>query len=174
MISRRMILPFAAAMVALGADQALAQGAFPAPLPGRTPSAFTGAPQAGFPSNGAAPTEGFSAPWPPGGPSDACKMQFLSLREEAEKRGKMIKAASDRQASPGEACKLIGDYGQAELRMIEYVQSHAATCGIPPHIGEQLKSAHETTDALHKKACKVAQQMRRGAPAGPTGDFPPY
>jgi hypothetical protein len=173
MIIRRMILPLAA-IVALGTNQALAQGAFPAPLPGQTPSASIGTRQAEFPSSSAAPIEGFSAPGPGGFPSDACMLQFLRLRKEAEKRGKMIKAASDRQASPDDACKLIGDYRQAELKMIEYVQSHAASCGIPPHIGEQLKSAHENTDALHKKVCKVAQQMPRSIPAGPTGDFPPY
>jgi hypothetical protein len=39
---------------------------------------------------------------------------FVPLREEAEKRGKMIKAASEQHASPDEACKLIKNFGQAE------------------------------------------------------------
>ena len=43
---------------------------------------------------------------------------FVPLREEAERRGKMIKAASDRKAPPDEACKLIKNFGQAELKMI--------------------------------------------------------
>ena len=45
------------------------------------------------------------------------------MREEAEKRGKLIKAASERHAPPDEACKLIGNFGQAELKMIKYVES---------------------------------------------------
>ena len=40
----------------------------------------------------------------------------LPLRAEAERRGKLIKAASDRHASPVEACKLIKNFGQAESR----------------------------------------------------------
>ena len=49
--------------------------------------------------------------------------EFVPLREEAEKRGKLIKAASERHAPPDEACKLIGNFGQAEIKMIKYVES---------------------------------------------------
>jgi hypothetical protein len=59
---------------------------------------------------------------------------FLPLREEAEKRGKLIKAASDRHATPAEACKLIGNFAQVEIKMIKYVETHAAQCGIPPQV----------------------------------------
>ncbi len=61
---------------------------------------------------------------------------FVPLREEAEKRGKLIKAASERHAPPDEACKLIGNFGQAEIKMIKYVETHSAKCGIPPQISE--------------------------------------
>ena len=67
---------------------------------------------------------------------------FLPLRTEAEKRGKLIKAASDRKASPDEACKLIGSFGQAEVKMIKYVEANADKCGIPAQIAEQLKNGH--------------------------------
>ena len=33
---------------------------------------------------------------------------FVPLRQQAEARGKLIKAASERHAPPEEACKLIG------------------------------------------------------------------
>ena len=59
---------------------------------------------------------------------------FLPLREEAEKRGKLIKAASDRHAAPEEACKLIENFGQAEIKMIKYVEANATKCGIPPQV----------------------------------------
>lgn len=95
---------------------------------------------------------------------------FVPLREEAEKRGKMIKAASDRHASPDEACKLIGSFGQAEIKMIKYVESHAAKCGIPQQIADQLKTGHKNTDAMQKKVCNVAQQQQQQqkGPAGPS------
>ena len=92
---------------------------------------------------------------------------FVPLREEAEKRGKLIKAASERHAPPDEACKLIGNFGQAEIKMIKYVETNAAKCGIPPQISEQLKNGHKNTETMQKKVCTVAQQGQRG-PAGPS------
>lgn len=180
------MVPITAAMVTMGAAGAHAQG-FPAPLPGQTapdpafppvngsaPVASVGvAPQASFPVNGAAPLGGgggaFSAAPPTqGGPGEDCMKAFTPLREEAEKRGKLIKAASDRHAPPDEACKLIRSFGQAEFKMIKYVESHAAKCGIPPQIGEQLKTGHKNTEAMQTKVCNVAQQMQN-QPRGPAG-----
>jgi hypothetical protein len=189
---RRLMVPIAAAMVAMvamSAGAACAQSAFPAPLPGQAaapangsafppvngsaPVASVGAPQASFPVNGAAPLGGggFSAAPPTeagGGPGADCMKQFMPLREDAERRGKMIKAASDRHASPAEACKLIGNYGQAEMKMIKYVESNGAKCGIPSQIAEQLKAGHKNTEAMQKRVCEVAQQMQTARPAGPS------
>jgi hypothetical protein len=204
LIIRRLIVPIAMALVAAHAGQGLAQGAFPAPLPGnqgRPPvndPAFPpvhGAPDPAFPPvngaapvaslgnrpaatsfpvTGAAPIEGSSferAPAGPpqarGGPPDACMKGFLPLREEAEKRGKMIKAASDRHAPPEEACKLIGNFSQAEVKMIKYIESHATQCGIPAQVSEQLKAGHKNTEGMQQKVCAVAQQAQKG-PAGPS------
>ena len=147
--------------------------AFP-PVNGAVPRASMGGPSS-FPANGAAPVEGASLggrppPPPPsqGGAGDQCMSQFTPLREEAEKRGKMIQAASDRHAPPDEACKLIGNYGQAELKMIKYVESNQAKCGIPPQVDEQMKAGHRNTEALQKKVCGVAQQAGARGPAGPS------
>ena len=94
--------------------------------------------------------------------------EFTPLREEAEKRGKMIKAASDRHAPPDEACKLIKNYSQAETKMLKYVETHQAKCGIPSQIGDQLKAGHKNTEALETKVCNIAQQMQQHGPAGPS------
>src|SRR5260221_1167564 len=93
---------------------------------------------------------------------------FIPLREEAEKRGKLIKAASDRHAPPDEACKLIGNFGQSEVKMIEYVKVNSAKCGIPAQIGEQLKNGHKNTESMQKKVCAAAQQVQTRGPAGPS------
>jgi hypothetical protein len=105
------------------------------------------------------------------GSSDDCMKGFAPLREEAETRGKLIKAAGDRHAPPDEACKLIGNFGQAEMKMIKYVESHAAKCGIPPQIADQLKTGHKNTENMQQKVCAVAQQVQQRGPSGPTGDF---
>jgi hypothetical protein len=102
---------------------------------------------------------------------DACTKEFVPLREEAVARGKLIKAASERRAPPDEACKLIGNYGQSETKMIKYIEANSAKCGFPPEIADQLKAGHKDTEAMQKKVCTVAQQAQRGGPAGPVGDF---
>ena len=196
MIIRRLIMPLTVAVITAHASQALAQGAFPAPLPGQAapnnaspfppvpgqtiqkndpafPPVNGAAPRPGsFPAAGAAPVTGtaFERPAAPpqGGPSDDCMKGFVPLREEAEKRGKLIKAASERHAAPDEACKLIGSFGQAEIKMIKYVEAHSAKCGIPPQIADQLKAGHKNTESMQKKVCAVAQQQQQRGPAGPS------
>lgn len=180
---RCLIVPLTAALVSLHAGQAGAQGAFPAPLPGQAaaPAAspfppVNGAPAAAapsaFPATGAAPVTGSAferGPAPPtAGPSEACMKGFMPLREEAEKRGKLIKAASDRKAPPDEACKLITSFGQAEIKMIKYVEANASKCGIPQQISDQLKAGHKNTETMQQKVCGVAQQMQQRGPAGPS------
>jgi len=103
-----------------------------------------------------------------GPPPDGCMKEFLPLREEAEKRGKLIKAASDRHATPDEACKLIGNFSQSEIKMIKFIESHATKCGIPGQVADQLKNGHKNTETMQKKVCAVAQQGPQRGPAGPS------
>jgi hypothetical protein len=189
LIIRRLIMPLVVTAAAIHAGQVFAQGAFPAPLPGQAaaqgafpaplpgqaaPNAspfppVNGAPSSSFPTNGAPPLGGVpQAPPSQAAGADECMKAFLPLREEREKRGNMIKAASDRHAPPDEACKLIRNFSQAELRMIKYVQSHAAKCGIPPEVPDSLKHGHKNTEIRQKKVCDVAEQQKQKGPAGPS------
>jgi hypothetical protein len=189
LIIRRLIMPLTAAVVAVHAGQGLAQSPFPAPLPrqaapasdpafppvnGSAPVASVGAAPSSFPVNGAAPLSGAAFQRPPappsqaGGPPEDCMKEFAPLREDAERRGKLIKVASERHATPEEACKLISGFGQAEIKMIKYVESHASKCGIPPQISEQLKAGHKNTDNMQQKVCAAAQQAQQRGPAGPS------
>jgi hypothetical protein len=190
-IIRRLIVPLTMAALAVYVMQARAQNAFPAPLPGAmaapdpafppvngdpafppvngaAPTPAIGRAPGGFPSNGAPPVgAGFSQPGPQAGaPSDACMNGFLPLRQDAEKRGAMIKTASEHHAPPDEACKLIGNFAQSEVKMINYVESHAEKCGIPPQVGTQLKMGHKNTEKMLKQVCDAAKQPR--GPAGPS------
>ncbi|HET6839915.1 MAG TPA: hypothetical protein VFH41_09270 [Bradyrhizobium sp.] len=193
-MTRRLIAPLVVAVVTFHVGQVFAQGAFPAPLPGQaapggaSPFPPVGgaspfppvngaapalaAPRSSFPVTGAAPVGGGGfAPAPStqqaGSPED-CMKAFFPLREEAEKRGKLIKAASERHAAPDEACKLIASFSQAEIKMIKYVESNASKCGIPPQIADQLKNGHKNTDNMQQKVCAVAQQQQQRGPAGPS------
>ena len=183
MIVRRLIAPLAVVVIALHAGPAGAQGAFPAPLPNQQPANASPFPPAGgapaqsspfppaggaaapsaFPSQGAAPMQGagFGPPQGPSGAADACMKGFIPLREEAEKRGKLIKAAGERKASPDEACKLIASFGAAEVKMIKYIEANASKCGIPAQVADQMKAGHKNTEAMQQKVCNVAQQMNQ-------------
>jgi hypothetical protein len=156
-----------------GATPANNASPFP-PVNGAAPATSFGQPSA-FPSNGAAPiaggapTQPMGAPPPGAGgaPNDACMKNFVPLREDAEKRGKLIKAASERHAQPDEACKLLENYSKAELKMMEYVKLNSTKCGIPPQILDQMKKSHVGSEEMTKKVCGMAQAQQRG-PAGPS------
>jgi hypothetical protein len=173
---RHLMVPLTVAVVTLHAGHAFAQGAFPAPLPNgqmAPPAASSPATDSAF-TRGAAPVSGAgfgggpapSASGPPGG--EACMKGFVPLREDAEKRGKLIKAASERHAPPDEACKLIRNFGAAESKMIKYIEVNSAKCGIPPQIGDQLKAGHVNTEKMQNQVCNVAQQAANQRPAGPS------
>jgi hypothetical protein len=187
LIARRLIIPLTVVLLAIQCGAANAQGAFP--LPGRTtvaandpafppvngaaPVASLGAPSASFPVNGAAPlSSAFVRPPAQSQASapDDCMQGFMPLRQEAEKRGKLIKVASERHAPADEACKLIENFAQSENKMIKYVETHAAKCGIPPQITVQLKNGHKNTESMQQKVCAVAQQQQQQqrGPSGPT------
>ena len=174
----RLIVPLTLAALAVEAPAALAQGAFPAPLPGQqqarpmandpafppvngsAPAASVGvAPASPFPSGGAAPIAGGPgsfAPAPPsqgggGAQAQACMNGFIPLREDAEKKGKLIK-----------------NYSAAEVKMIKYVETNSTKCGIPGQVADQLKAGHKNTEGLEQRVCGVAEQMQKRGPMGPS------
>ena len=181
---RHLIVASTLAVAIVDAGQVFAQAAFPAPLPGQAEAPASNASPVPH-ANGAAPSAspGVSAAFPSGSRADACMKEFAPLREAAEERGRLIKAASDRRAPADEACKLIGSFGEAEIKMIKYVETNSAKCGIPPQIADQLRSGHKNTEKMQKQVCAGAQlaQARgpnsvpgdatRRVPAGPVGDF---
>jgi hypothetical protein len=134
-------------------------------IPELTPKSTT-APTSSFPTNGAAPVVGVPDTDPP-----ACTDGFLRLRQDAEIKGKLIEAASDRHAPPDESCKVIGSYSEAEVKIIKYVEANAAKCGIPVQVADQLKAGHKNTEGLLQKVCGIAERIKaRGAP-GQISDF---
>lgn len=171
-------LPGASGKVGTANDPAFppVNGAAPAPAPafgrapapssfGAAPSSSFGAGPASFPGAGASP---FAAPPTQAGPPDNCMKEFLPLREEAEKRGHALKAASEKRQGPDVACKLINNFIQAEVKMIKYVETNSARCGIPPQISEQLKKGHKSSEAMQEKICNAAANMKNQGPSGPS------
>ena len=118
-----------------------------------------------------------ASPWPQQAPQQAspwqqpqqgppCLPEFTKLRNETEKRGIALKKASDRRASPQEACKLLTAFTSAEAKMLKYAVDNSTTCGIPPQIIDGIKQGHARSDALRVRVCRVAAAPQ--APRGPT------
>src|SRR4029077_1198225 len=89
----------------------------------------------GSPGMGA-PGGGFGAP---SGPPPACQ-QLITMRDETQKHAAAINAASQRKASPQEACKLFKAFLSAEMRMIKAVEQTGSQCGVPPDMTKQMKA----------------------------------
>jgi hypothetical protein len=155
----RLIVPLTMVLIAIGAVDACAQGAWPgqaAPIPGLIQGPMAPFPQAG-------------------GSQDQCMTDFQPLRDEAERHVKLIKAAGNRHATPEEACPLIRNFAQAEIKMIRFVEAHATQCGPLARIADQLRNGYRETENMQRKVCAVAQQRSpRPGPPGPLGDFPPW
>jgi hypothetical protein len=90
---------------------------------------------------------------------------FILLREEAVERGKLIKAASERHAPPGEACKLIANFAQSEIKMIKYIEANSGSCGISPQIADQLRLATRTPRPCRSKFAGWRRKRRRAGQA---------
>ena len=90
----RLIALLAVALLTLHAGRAAAQDALPAPVPEQSAAPPKPSP---FPQGGVAPVIGLGPPPPASPRSEACANDYKLLREEAEKRAKLIKAAADRK-----------------------------------------------------------------------------
>lgn len=154
----RLIVSVISAIVIIIADPAHAQSTFPAPLPADRSALENVSP---FPPvNGAAPSmppsalgEAYVVQFRSELP-DACHNGFAALRDEAERRGRLVKAASDRRAPRDEACQVIGRFRAAELKMIRYVDANSAKCGLQ-HVAARLKAGAAKTEEMYRRLCAV-------------------
>ena len=96
-----------------------------------------------------------------------CIKGFFRLRDDATKKAGLIRAASERRATPKEACALFNSFTAAELKMIKYAETNATLCGIPPQIIDQMKKAHAQAGEIRTKVCAAAESVQMG-PRPPT------
>jgi hypothetical protein len=96
-----------------------------------------------------------------------CMKEFTVLRDETGKRAAAIRAASERKASPQEACGLFKNMVTAEAKFVKFAVDNGPWCGIPPEILKQLQDNHKQTLSVRTQVCKVAAQGP-ARPAGPS------
>jgi len=123
----------------------------------------------GMPGSGMSPGGGpggqFGAAPPPQQPPPACQ-QLLTLRDETQKHGQALQAASQKKASPEELCKLFKVFLGAETKMLRGLEEQSTTCGVPPEVLQQVRSGHSRASQTSKQICEVAAQGPR--PSGPS------
>ena len=87
-------------------------------------------------------------------------MTFPALREEVEKGGALIKAASARKASREEVCPIFKSFAVKEAKMLNFLETNMKLCGVPPQIIPNMKKNHAQTIRIRDTVCSPA-------PAGP-------
>jgi hypothetical protein len=95
---------------------------------------------------------GMPGPPPQQEAAPACQ-QLLTLRDETQKHGAALQAASQKKAKPDEICPLFQTFLAAEARMIEGLEENSATCGVPAEVIRQVKFAHDKASQMGKQVC---------------------
>jgi hypothetical protein len=91
-------------------------------------------------------------------------MNFPALREEVEKGGALIKAASARKASREEVCPIFKSFAAKEGKMLAFLETNMKLCGVPPQIIPNMKKNHAQTIRIRDTVCSAAP----AGPAAPT------
>jgi hypothetical protein len=100
-------------------------------------------------------------------------MQLMANRDETQKHGQALSAAGQKKAPPEEICKLFKVFLAAETTMVNGLEEHSATCGVPSEVIRQVKAQHGKASQMAKQVCDAAARvpLRFDAPA-PRFDAP--
>jgi hypothetical protein len=85
-----------------------------------------------------------------------CAQDFLALRNDAETKGKALRAAGERKAPPTELCPLFRRFGEAEAKIVRFMEQNQAWCQIPPEVVKTAKTNHGRTLQLRTQVCQAA------------------
>jgi hypothetical protein len=89
-------------------------------------------------------------------PQANCAQDFVALRTDAENKGKALQEAGKRKAPPSELCPLFRRYGEAEAKMVRYLEQNQAWCQVPAEAVKNAKTNHERTLKLRNQVCQAA------------------
>jgi hypothetical protein len=101
---------------------------------------------------------GGQSPFSPQGKS-ICE-QFPAIRDQAEKDATAIKATSDRKGTREELCAAFSRFLGSEGKMVKFLETNRAACGVPPEAVKQVKAQHAKTAQIRKQVCSAAPAQR--------------
>jgi len=124
------------------------------------PGGMSSMPQSGSFSPGPPRPAG---PPPPGAQPPPVCLTFAPIREQAEKDGGAIKAASDRKASREEICSLFNRFVGSESKMVNFLVTNQKVCGVPPDAIKHVRTQHARSQQIRKQVCSAGP-----GPSGPS------
>jgi hypothetical protein len=90
-------------------------------------------------------------------------LEFPPIRDQAEKDGTAIKAASDRKAAREEICALFNKFVGSEGRMVKFLETNQKVCGVPPDAIKHVRGQHARSVQIRKQVCSAGP-----GPSGPS------
>jgi len=103
---------------------------------------------------------------PAGAQQPPCMDTFMPLRQEAEKRAGVIRAAIEKKAQPPELCGAFKEFTNAEAKVVKFAETNSVWCGVPPEAVKAMK-------ANYAKSVKIKDQVCNGARPGASAPPPP-
>jgi hypothetical protein len=89
-------------------------------------------------------------------PQVNCAQDFMALRTAAEAGGKSLQEAGKRKATPAELCPLFRKFGEAEARLVRFLEQNQTWCQVPPEMVKTAKANHARTIQLRTRVCQAA------------------
>jgi hypothetical protein len=97
------------------------------------------------------------------GASNQCN-DFVKFRDEAQKKGMAVRAATERHADRKEVCNLMISFVGAEGAMIKFLEDNKTWCGVPDQAILQAKASHEKSMKFRVMACTDAPESKPKVP----------
>jgi hypothetical protein len=97
-------------------------------------------------------------------PGTAICNDFLPIRAAVEKGGAAIQAAMKRKAKAPEVCKLFRTFAAASAKMLKFMETNKAVCGVPDQAIEGAKKNLTQARRIRTQACRAAEAPRPPPP----------
>lgn len=82
--------------------------------------------------------------------------QIPGFMAQREKAGKALQAANKRKADIKTACRLFRNYVTIEGKVLKFLKTNKAQCGVPDHFLKQFASSHVKASQASIKVCQAA------------------
>jgi hypothetical protein len=96
-----------------------------------------------------------AAPYPAAAQSPQCSA-FAPLKQDAEKKAAIVKAAIEAKHDRKEICGLVQNFYAAEGLVVKFLEDNKTWCGIPEQFIKSAKAGHEHSGQFRTAVCTEA------------------